>query len=73
MNQDSLEARVIQVETQLAHQQLLSDQLNEVLIEQGKQLMRMERIILRLENQLKELQHVSREPRGPADEKPPHY
>lgn len=68
-----LNQRLIEVETQLAHQQLICDQLNEVIVEQGKQIMRLERNLLRLENQVKDVQQLSREPRGDANEKPPHY
>jgi SlyX protein len=67
------EQRLINLETQLAHQQHICDQLNEVIIEQSKRMVRIERIILQLENHLGDLQRVTRESRDVLDEKPPHY
>jgi SlyX protein len=67
------EQRLINLETQLAHQQHICDQLNEVIIEQSKRMVRIERIILQLENHLGDLQCTTGESRDVVDEKPPHY
>jgi uncharacterized coiled-coil protein SlyX len=65
--------RITELECQLAHQQRLCEQLNEVVIEHTQQLMRLERVILRLEEQLKTLREQRKEVFDPSLEKPPHY
>lgn len=67
------EERIVELETQLAHQQHLCDQLNQVLVDQSKRLMRLERVVVQLENQVKDLMPQQREIRDLLDEKPPHY
>ncbi len=67
------EQRLIALETELAHQQRLCEQLNEVLIEHTKAITQMERIILRLEGQVKEIRRQAEDAKDPADDKPPHY
>lgn len=74
MDQDQSQAkRVTELEFQLAHQQRLCEQLNEVVIEHTQQLLGMERVILRLEEQLKVLREQRKETFDPGIEKPPHY
>jgi len=64
------EQRLIEIETKLAHQEHLIDELNNVITKQ-------QATIDQLETALKVLVKRSREPEappvGPANEKPPHY
>jgi uncharacterized coiled-coil protein SlyX len=65
--------RITELECQLAHQQRLCEQLNEVVVEHTHQLMRSERVILRLEEQLKTVREQRKEAFDPSLDKPPHY
>lgn len=65
--------RITELECQLAHQQRLCEQLDEVVTKHTQQLMRFERVILRLEEQLKTLREQRKETFDPGLEKPPHY
>ena len=69
----SVEKRLIQLETQLAHQQHVCDQLNEVIVDQAKRIMKLERTVVQIETQLRDSLATTREIRDLADEKPPHY
>jgi uncharacterized coiled-coil protein SlyX len=74
VDQDQAHAkRITELEFQLAHQQRLCEQLDEVIVEHTQQIMRMERVILRLEDQLKLLREQRKEAFDPGIEKPPHY
>jgi uncharacterized coiled-coil protein SlyX len=74
MNADrTIEKRLIQLETQLAHQQHVCDQLNEVIVDQAKRIMKLERTVVQLETQVRDSLATTREIRDLADEKPPHY
>ncbi len=68
-----LAERIMNLEAHVTHLQKNYDDLNEVVVTQSKQFLRMERAILALENQLKEVVRQSREPRDPLSERPPHY
>jgi SlyX protein len=72
MNRDP-DDRMTELEIQLAHVQRLYEQLNEVVTAQATQTDRMERRILQLQNQLKELKAKQEPEIDPLDEKPPHY
>ena len=65
--------RIGELEFQLAHQQRLCEQLNEVVVEHTQQIMRLERTILRCEEQVKSLRDQRKEAFDPGLEKPPHY
>ena len=65
--------RVSELEFHLAHQQRLVEQLNEVVVQHTQQIMRLERIVLRCEEQIKTLRDQRKEPFDPGLEKPPHY
>lgn len=65
--------RVTELEIQLAHQQRLCEQLNEVVTQHTQQIIRLERIIVRLEDQMKTLREQRKEAFDPGLEKPPHY
>ena len=65
--------RIDELEFQLAHHQRLGEQLNEVVTEHTQQILRMERLILRLEDQIKTVRDQRKEPFDPGIEKPPHY
>ena len=69
----TLESRVTELEIQLAHQQRICEQLNEVVVEHTQQMMRYERVILRLEEQIKLVREQRKEQFDPREEKPPHY
>lgn len=65
--------RVTELEIQLAHQQRLCEQLNQVVTEHTQQILRLERIIVRLEDQIKAVRELRKEGFDPRLEKPPHY
>ena len=69
----SLQSRVTELEIQLAHQQRICEQLNEVVTEHSQAMMRYERVILRLEDHIKLLRDQRKEQFVPREEKPPHY
>lgn len=69
----SLEDRLVELESQLAHQQRVCDQLNEVVVDHTKTIMELEYKLSRLEHQFKDLRGQTAELRDPVDEKPPHY
>ncbi|PNY37317.1 SlyX family protein [Rhodopirellula sp. MGV] len=67
------EKRMIELESQLAHLQHQYDVLNQVVVEQSRDLNRMKVQVLKWEQELDRLKSAV-EPRGDlADEKPPHY
>lgn len=68
-----LHKRIADLEFHVAHQQRLCEQLNEVVVEHTQQLMRAERVILRLEEQVKLMREQRKEAFDPNLEKPPHY
>jgi len=72
-DQRNLQSRVTELEIQLAHQQRICEQLNEVVTEHTHSMMRYERVILRLEEQIKQLREQRKEQFDPREEKPPHY
>jgi SlyX protein len=65
--------RITELEIQLAHQQRICEQLNEVVVEHTQQMMRYERILIRMEDQVKSLREQRKEAFDPHQEKPPHY
>jgi uncharacterized coiled-coil protein SlyX len=68
--------RIEKLEVALAHQQRLIEQLNEVVTEQTKEMLRMGRTLDQLTKQVVELRKrpTSTEPQPTLeDEKPPHY
>ena len=65
--------RIGELEFQLAHHQRLCEQLNEVVIAHTQQIMRMERVILRCEVQIKTLREQRKEAFDPGLDRPPHY
>ena len=69
-----VEKRLMDLEVGLAHQQRLCEQLNEVVTEQNKQLLALQKLLPNLKSQLTELkQQVASKSAPPPDEKPPHY
>ncbi len=72
-NSQRLSDRVTELEIQLAHQQRMCEQLNEVVVEHTQQLMRYERVLIRLEDQIKLVREQRKEAFDPHQEKPPHY
>jgi SlyX protein len=69
----NLEARVAKLEVDLAHQQRLCEQLNEVVTLQTQQLMRLEKSLPQLQEHVLELRSELRTRNAPGDERPPHY
>ncbi|MDB4679024.1 SlyX family protein [bacterium] len=67
------EDRITKLEIQLAHTQRLVEQLNEVITEQGKNLDRINRVIVRFEQKLDDFKYKVEDKRDLLDEKPPHY
>ena len=65
--------RVTELEIQLSHQQHLCEQLNQVVTEHTQQILRLERVVLRLEDQIKTLREQRKEAFDPRLDKPPHY
>lgn len=65
--------RIDELEFQLAHQQRLCEQLNEVVTEHTHQLLRYQRVLVTLEDQLKQVRERHKEAFDPRAEKPPHY
>lgn len=68
-----LEARVTQLETQLAHTEHTCDQLNQVITELSLDAKKRERLLDRIVGQLKDLKSKVQDPDMPSDERPPHY
>lgn len=69
-------SRIEKLEIELAHQQRVTEQLNEVVTEQTRQLMRLARSVEQLTKQVVELRKrpdASEPTPTLEDEKPPHY
>jgi len=72
----NFEERIDRLEMELAHQQRMTDQLNEVVSTQSLDILRLQRAIEQLVKQLEEMgmqTEDDEEPLDLADEKPPHY
>lgn len=72
----NFDERLERLEMEVAHQQRLTDNLNEAVSQQSIEILRLHRTIERLAKQLEEMSinANSDEPlRDLADEKPPHY
>lgn len=70
------DARIEKLEIELVHQQRVTEQLNEVVTEQTKELLRLGRAFDRLSKQIVELRKQptgNQTPPTLEDEKPPHY
>lgn len=65
------DARLEKLEIDLAHANQTIDDLNSVVIEQGKQLERMKHLLSNMTDQVEEL--MENVLPGPENEKPPHY
>jgi SlyX protein len=66
------ETRNIEIETKLAHQEQLLDELNQVLTDQQTQLMRLEELFAAMVERVQSLGDNSPDAE-PKDETPPHY
>ncbi|MFM7843830.1 MAG: SlyX family protein [Planctomycetota bacterium] len=67
------EQRLMTLEIQLAHQQRAWEQLNEVVVEHTKTILRLQGQLARLENQLRDVRQGPPEQRDLLAERPPHY
>ena len=63
------EERLIAIETKIAHQEFLIEELNQVVYEQQKTIDQLEKKITNLTNRVLE----TPEEAGPTHQKPPHY
>jgi SlyX protein len=68
----SLEDRVIELETRLAHQEQVCDDLNEVLVRQSRDMERLKRELSTLQDRLASAAD-NREPSPQDNRPPPHY
>ncbi len=66
-----IEQRLIELETKIAYQDKIIEDLSEVIYKQQQQVSALEKSIVHLKNQLDSLQTGDNEIRG--HEKPPHY
>lgn len=66
------ETRLIDIETKLAYQDDLIEEMNKTLYRQQQQIERLEAICEALAGQLRALHEAGNE-RAPAHERPPHY
>lgn len=65
--------RVTEVEIQLTHLQRTYEQLNEVVIEQAKDILSLRKQVSKLKEALEESKAQPSAPPEARDEKPPHY
>lgn len=65
------EPRIVEIETKLAHQELLLEQLNSALTEQQSQLSRLQALSQRLVDRLQAVEQSAAS--GSGDDRPPHY
>ncbi len=65
--------RFIDLETRLAHQERLIEQLNEVLTDQQSRLTRLEEVSESLKDRLRAIGEGGAGTSAPEDERPPHY
>jgi uncharacterized coiled-coil protein SlyX len=70
---ECLELRFAKLESDLAHQQHLCDQLNSIVAEQNKTLLHLERLVPKLQKEMLELREELKASVKPTDERPPHY
>ncbi|KAF1048286.1 MAG: Protein SlyX [Herbaspirillum frisingense] len=68
----SSEDRIIDIETKLAHQEDLVDELNKTVYRQQKKIEELEMLLGALAKRFRELSDASQD-RAAANEKPPHY
>ncbi|MEO1617795.1 MAG: SlyX family protein [Planctomycetota bacterium] len=69
----SEQERITNLEISLAHLQRQYDMLNEVVIEQTRELERATKQIAKWENEVNSMKNQMESPGDPLDEKPPHY
>ncbi|MEM0926852.1 MAG: SlyX family protein [Planctomycetota bacterium] len=65
--------RITKLEISLAHLQRQYEILNEVIVEQSKELDRMRKQVQKWERAVESLKHRLDGPSEPLDDKPPHY
>lgn len=68
-----LQARTHELESRYTYLQRTMEALNEVVIEQGRKIDRLERHLAAFTKQFGSLTEREHERRSPEDEKPPHY
>ena len=66
------EQRLVDLESRLAHQDHMLNQLNDVVTEQQAKIMRLEELCSALIERLRSIDDASADAQ-PADERPPHY
>lgn len=73
MNNDDFSNHIIDIQTQMAFQEQTIEQLNEVLINQQKQIDALQRKLKVLDEKIEQESQHWGQPQSPIDEKPPHY
>lgn len=68
-----MESRLNHLEFLVSHQQEMLETLNRAIVDQSLQIIKLERNVARLENQLREAANGDRDRRDPREEIPPHY
>ncbi|MFN5768267.1 MAG: SlyX family protein [Pirellulaceae bacterium] len=66
--------RLTKLEILVAHQQKTLETMNEVVVDHTTAMLKIERLLARIENTVREMRREATErSRDPRDEKPPHY
>ncbi len=68
-----IEERFIHIETKVAHQEALIEELNTVLYQQQLAIDQIQKTLTAFIKQYKVLEKSTQDILGPADQKPPHY
>lgn len=66
------EERLVDIESKLAHQDQLIDELNDVVTKQQEQIMQIEKLCNSLVNRIRTMVDTQTDD-APPDERPPHY
>ncbi len=66
------ESKIIEIETKLAHQDQLLEELNVVLTDQQTQLMRLDELFSAMLERIRSMDNSDADS-APQDERPPHY
>ncbi len=66
------EERLVDIESKLAHQEQLIDELNDVVTKQQEQIMQIEKLCNSLVNRIRAMDDTQTDD-APPNERPPHY
>ncbi|MHC2069927.1 SlyX family protein [Bremerella sp. T1] len=73
MPEERVVERITTLEEKHAHQERIIADLNEVILDQQKRLMRLESLLKRADERIEQLHAAMDQPRSADDERPPHY